>query len=127
MFALQVKVQKGETTAARRTVPIWAMDSEVMKGKTGLTPAKAHLSKNFATPADTTNNYAEVDATIIPGLYTVELTVAEVSDLGYLVASIQKTGWSGLGHTLVEVVDYDPYSEGGKSDVAMTHQAGKPA
>ena len=124
-FEVMFQTQKGEVSAARRTVyfALHKTYSPYTLYNTALTDKKAKLSLNGGAAADSTNNLEEVDTTNLPGLYSLELTAAEVSALGTLAVSGKIAGISCEGGCLVQIVSFDPYNEGSMSDLALHFNA----
>lgn len=101
-------IRQSDATAARRRVPIWLVDAtDGIAAETGVT-GNVRISKNGAASATTTNTIVEVDATNMPGLYTIELTTTEVDTLGHVLLAF-KTAATAQWHGFAHIIDVDLY------------------
>ena len=100
-------MKQSEATAAYRRVYFHAVDAtDGITAETGLT-GTAFISKNGAAPAATTNSLVEISAGNMPGRYYVELTAAELSDLGNIAFRYKAAACAEVTKTVV-VVGFDP-------------------
>lgn len=107
-----IQFQQSEQTAARRRWILVLVDSA--DGVTGLTgqTGTVFISKNGAAAVASTNSIVEVDAGDMPGHYYIELTAAELSDLGW-ISITKKTSGSLAFHDRAIVSYNDPYTSVG--------------
>lgn len=107
-----IQFQQSEQTAARRRWILVLVDSA--DGVTGLTgqTGTVFISKNGAAAVASTNSIVEVDAGDMPGHYYIELTAAELSDLGW-ISITKKTAGSLAFHDRAIVSYNDPYTSAG--------------
>jgi hypothetical protein len=86
-------VEKGETTAAKRRIPIKMVDETDGKtAETGLTSFTVKLSKNGGTVTTGAGTVTEYDATEFPGLYHYEASAGEVDTSGIVVFTVAASG-----------------------------------
>jgi len=130
MWVNRQKIQVNEPVAARRTVDIYLWKTSgapyLEPYNTVLTEKKLKMSKNGEAVADSTADVLIEDATWLPGLYRLILTVAEVSDLGKLYVSGKVSDTLVNGATIVDIVDYDPTTEGAVSDEELKSRRVRP-
>lgn len=93
---LQIKV--GETTAARRRVPLPLTEDGVAAWDGTVTGIKPQLSKNGAATAAATNDIVKLEA----GVCYVELEEDEVDTAGFLIVSVTED--TGLAQCVVVVM-----------------------
>jgi len=106
------RVQKGEQTAAKRT---FIVDVGTHEAQT-VTVSKAGGA--FGATGGST-------CTQLTGTrYKLVVHVDDLDTLGQL--GLLSTGATDNQLFVVDVVDFDPYTEGAKSDVAMRYAAGVP-
>ena len=105
------QIKQSEATAARRRIPVLFVSST--DGFTPVTPTSpaAYISINGATWVATTNAVAV--ATLaggqsLAGVYYLELTAAELANLGWITVNIQATN-ARQYNAHVQVCAYDPY------------------
>lgn len=121
------QVQKGETVAAKRKIPIpLVLGSNYVTPKTGTLAGspKAKLSRDFGTQENSDNAYTQLDATNHPGIHVLELSTDEVDDNRRILVTIK--GGGAFGQAFVDVVTADPLTEGASSSRLLSHKAGKP-
>lgn len=107
------RVQKGETDAAKRTIYYVIATDEAQV----ITVSKA------GGAFDTSGGSAE---TTVDGLLSkLVLHVDDIDTLGQL--GIKSAGATDTQYIWGEVVDYDPYTEGAKSDRAQRYDSMKPS
>lgn len=105
------QIKQSEATAARRRIPILFVSST--DGFSPVTPTSpaAYLSINGATWVASTN--AVVVATLAAGqsaagVYYLELTAAELANLGWITVNVQATN-ARQYNAHIQVAAYDPY------------------
>lgn len=109
------RVQRGEAKSDRRTFPFEvgtdeAQDVSVRKPGEG----------SFETVGDTNSTASQVDDVV----YELEVDPDDIDGLGIYV--FKSEGATDTQYVAVEVVEYDPYSEGAMSDLALKHRASTP-
>lgn len=109
---MELKFQQSEAIAARRRWILVLVDSA--DGVTGLTAqtGTVKISKNGAASAASTNSLVEVDVANMPGHYYIELTAAELSDLG-MISIYYKAAGSLAFHDRAYVTYDDPFARHG--------------
>lgn len=105
------QVKQSEATAARRRIPILFVSST--DGFTPVTPTSpaAYISVNGATWVATTNAVAVATLAAgqsLAGVYYLELTAAEVANLGWITVNVQATN-ARQYNAQIQVMAYDPY------------------
>jgi hypothetical protein len=86
-------VEKGETTAAKRRIPIKMVDAtDGTTPETGLSSFTVKLSKNGAAGDAGGGTVTEVDATDLPGIYYYEASAGEVDTSGIMVLTVAASG-----------------------------------
>jgi hypothetical protein len=105
------QIRQSESTAARRRIPVLFVSST--DGFTPVTPTSpaAYISANGATWVATTN--AVTVATLAAGqaaagVYYLELTAAEVANLGWITVNIQASN-ARQYNAHIQVMAFDPY------------------
>lgn len=99
-----IQIKAGETTAARRRVPLKLTTDGVAPWDGVVTGIKAGLSKNGAAEAPSTADIVKLAA----GNVYVELTAAELSDVGFMIVTIAADTGRAMAHTVIQVVSGDP-------------------
>ena len=120
-------VQQGAAAAVDRTVWIPLVTGTDYVTPWNSTPTGSPKAKKVfdgGTAANTTNAWEMEDTTNIPGVAKVELTAAEVAELGHYVVGIN--AGMAFGHVLVIVTEESPKTMGASS-LATQHRAGKPS
>lgn len=112
---MQMEFQQSEGIAVRRRWILVLVDSaDGVTGKTGQT-GTVKISKNGAVPVSSTNSIVEIDSSNMPGQYYIELTAAELSDLGAISIYYKASGTLAF-HDRGFVTYDNPYqSQGGFS------------
>jgi len=105
------QIKQSEATAARRRIPVLFVSST--DGFTPVTPTSpaAYISINGATWVATTNAVAVATLAAgqsAAGVYYLELTAAELANLGWITVNIQATN-ARQYNAHVQVCAYDPY------------------
>ena len=105
------QIKQSEATAARRRIPVLFVSST--DGFTPVTPTTplAYISTNGATWAATTNAVAVATLAAgqsAAGVYYLELTAAEVANLGWITVNIQATN-ARQYNAHIQVMAFDPY------------------
>lgn len=105
------QIKQSEATAARRRIPVLFVSST--DGFTPVTPTSpaAYISTNGATWVATTNAVAVATLAAgqsAAGVYYLELTAAEVANLGWITVNVQATN-ARQYNAHVQVMAYDPY------------------
>jgi hypothetical protein len=102
------RIQQGTNENRRRRVFLHLVDAiDGITAKTGQTGTAVVIDSNLNVKA-TTNSIVEVSSSNAPGLYYVELTTAEVQNLGPMQIRF-KNAFTAEFQDLGEVVLYDPY------------------
>jgi len=114
-------VQKSESLAARRTVyiPIRSSTGYVTPATVGTDTAK--ISTDGGSAAASTSSLAAVTGTA--GWAKLVLDLTEIASLGRLVIEANGSGY--FGQCVVDVVRWDPFSEGSASRGAQLLRAGR--
>lgn len=84
-------IKQSESTASRRRLYFTAVSVANIQTRltdSGIGTWTVKLSKNGAAAATTSNNPVEVDAGDMPGVFYIELTAAECSDLGDVIVYV---------------------------------------
>lgn len=119
-------VKLSESTAARRRIYFEVLNKVTGARVTGATGGlNVNISKNGASGAGATNTAVEVDATLLPGVYYIELTAAEVNTLGVYRLYITSTGMTQ--DATVNVVNWDPYDAVRSGMTALPNAAAEAA
>lgn len=105
------QIKQSEATAARRRIPVLFVSST--DGFTPVTPTSpaAYISANGATWTATTNAVAVATLAAgqsLAGVYYIELTAAEVANLGWITVNIQATN-ARQYNAQIQIMAYDPY------------------
>ena len=105
------QIKQSEATAARRRIPILFVSSTDGFSPVAPTSPAAYLSINGATWVASTN--AVVVATLAAGqsaagVYYLELTAAELANLGWITVNVQATN-ARQYNAHIQVAAYDPY------------------
>lgn len=105
------QVQRNENTASRRTVYFYA---------TGTLPVNASISTNGGAFGNSDN----APATINGSRRKLEISKAELATRGRLMIDITTTGNVQTAIIIVDVVSFDPISEGALSNISIHYSAG---
>jgi hypothetical protein len=105
------QIRQSESTAARRRIPVLFVSST--DGFTPVTPTSpaAYISTNGATWVATTNAVAVATLAAgqaAAGVYYLELTAAEVANLGWITVNIQASN-ARQYNAHIQVMAFDPY------------------
>ena len=105
------QIKQSEATAARRRIPVLFVSST--DGFTPVTPTSpaAYISANGATWVAATNAVAVATLAAgqsAAGVYYLELTAAELANLGWITVNIQATN-ARQYNAHIQVMAYDPY------------------
>jgi len=105
------QIRQSESTAARRRIPVLFVSST--DGFTPVTPTSpaAYISANGATWVATTNAVAVATLAAgqaAAGVYYLELTAAEVANLGWITVNIQASN-ARQYNAHIQVMAFDPY------------------
>ena len=114
------EIQKSESLAVRRTIPIPMYLASDYVSPGAVVAGVATLSLNGGTVANSTNSMAAVAG--VTSIAYLELTVAELSDYGEMVVTAAMG--ASFGQAIVRITRYDPFTEGAKTEQALRYDAG---
>lgn len=123
-----MQIQRNEQDAIRRVVYIvlYKTSSPYNLYTSSLTTKTVQITKNHGTPGASTNYIAAVDTTNAPGFYYIQLEKDEVDELGMLLIAAKIGGTSVEGVAFAQIVEFDPYTEGASTAMAIRQRAGQP-
>lgn len=99
-------VKLSESTAARKRVPIYLVDSgDGFTPETGVTSPTIEVSKNGGAQASGTGTFSEIG----DGTYFYEFASGEIDTLGWVHVRVVKSGTSREYNAIVHVTAYDAY------------------
>lgn len=96
-----ITLYQKDKTAARRRIPLLIVGTDGITPATGEAAGQPQVSKNGATPVNTTGTLVTINAT--QGLYYVELTGAELDTLGWVLVTYKDTD-TAVAREVVQVL-----------------------